>query len=134
MNKKSLKTATPVAGETVIKENEIVILNTDKNEQPKKMALNLDSTLEIVTQLHRKVKHRNNLISYSEKLDALVIKDREVHEFEGNSWSDATLTIRDSDRNIFELKNANIIGFIINAMTLKFREKIEEIEAEIILP
>jgi len=96
---------------------------------------NLESTKEIVTGLHRRIVHINNLEKTIENLKKFKVTQLEEGEEEKyHTYSGCVLTIRDDQRNEFSTSNPALIQFIVDQTRNKCEERRAELEAEIVLP
>jgi hypothetical protein len=109
--------------------------NTSVMLLPQKPVLNLDETIKLVEDLHRKKEKRNILTTTLLKLDNFVIDEERQEELEdSNYFTGCTLTIKDDNRKEFSTKNPVLIGEIVAILKEKILNKIIEVEAEIIIP
>ncbi len=120
---------------------------TAENEQPKaaeqpkpavkpaKPALNLEATLKLVEELHRRKIQRDKLLDTINTLEAFeVAQIEDGDETDGNHFQGCTLMIEDDSRRKFITKNPVIIQAVsqyVNAMCI---DKLSEIEAGITIP
>ncbi|UKT62711.1 hypothetical protein [Pedobacter mucosus] len=98
-------------------------------------ALNLESTLKLVEELHRRMVQRGRLVYIINNLDKFEIEQKEeAEDTASNYYQGCELQITDDKRNKFSTKNP----VIIKAVALFVRElctnRLGEIEAEITLP
>lgn len=136
----------------VVKENthpsksldELIQLPQDKQErtEPKisdakleTAALNLESTLKLIEELHRRMVQRGRLVHTIDNLDKFEIEQKEEAEDTiSNYYQGCEIEITDDKRNKFSTKNP----VIIKAVALFVRElctkRLAEIEAEITIP
>ena len=121
--------------------NPPVPLTAEKNEEPIKKdifgkpALNLEGTLKLVEELHRRMVQRGRLVHTIDNLDKFEIEQKqEADDTMSNYYQGCELEITDDKRNKFSTKNP----VIIKAVALYVRElctnRLAEIEAEIIIP
>ena len=106
-------------------------------QEPKveKPALNLESTLKLVEELHRRKIHRDNLlntISTLEEFEILIAE--ESQELDSVKFQACKLTIEDDDRNTFSTKNPVIIKAVADFVNRLCVTKLAEIEANIVIP
>jgi len=133
---------TPVAEIPQAKPVEIVHIEPDKKaEQPKteikfeKPALNLESTLKLVEELHRRKIQRDRLLETIDTLEAFeVAQIEDGDETEGNNFQGCVLTIEDDARRKFVTKNPVIIQAVSQHVNSLCVNKLAEIEAGIIIP
>ena len=116
---------------------------TTKNDESKtaytvteeKPILNLEGTLKLVEELHRRMVQRGRLVHTIENLDKFEIEQKqEAEDVTSNYYQGCEIEITDDKRNKFSTKNP----VIIKAVALFVRDlcinKLAEIEAEIIIP
>jgi hypothetical protein len=112
------------------------ILN-DKSNSGKvmKIGLSLDRTIELVSALYNRTKHRARLQYYTDKLTSFEIAQKEeVLDDERYSYRGCVLTIKDDDGKDFTMKNPILIYEVVKFLQKRFEEKVSEIESEIVLP
>ncbi len=120
---------------------------TEQPEQPKpaqapqlapvsmKPALNLESTLKLVEELHRRSIQRNKLLETINNLEAFEVDIKEdADETDGNYYQGCTLTIEDDSRRKFVTKNPTIIFAVSQMVNRMCVDKLAEIEANITIP
>jgi type I restriction-modification system DNA methylase subunit len=95
---------------------------------------NLAETMRIIDDLHTKTRHRNKLEVYSDILAKFKIEHEEEDLVNRNYYNGCLLSIKDDNRDSFELKNPALIREVVEYLMKRFNEKRQEIEAEIILP
>jgi hypothetical protein len=103
-----------------------------KNEKP---ALNLEGTLKLVEELHRRMVQRGRLVYTIDNLDKFEVEQKEeAEDTTSNYYQGCELEITDDKRNKFSTKNP----IIIRAVALFVRDlctnRLAEIEAEITIP
>lgn len=103
-----------------------------KAEKP---ALNLEGTLKLVEELHRRMVQRGRLVYTIDNLDKFEIEQKEeAEDTTSNYYQGCEIEITDDKRNKFSTKNP----VIIKAVALFVRElctnRLAEIEAEITIP
>lgn len=97
--------------------------------------LNLEGTIKLVEELHRKKVFRDNLIGTIDRLEKFEIEHREDMDVEDqNRYAGCRLTIMDDERNEFVTKNTKLIEAVAAYMVKLCTEKLGEIEAGITLP
>jgi hypothetical protein len=100
-----------------------------------KPVLNLEGTLKLVEELHRRTIQRNKLLSTINTLEAFEIELKEdADETDTNYFTGSTLTIEDDKRNKFVTKNPVIIWTVAQMVNSLCVDKLAEIEAGIIIP
>lgn len=95
---------------------------------------NLAETMRIIDDLHTKTRHRNKLEVYYDVLAKFKIEHEEEDLVNRNYYNGCLLSIKDDNRDSFELKNPALIREVVEYLMKRFDEKRQEIEAEIILP
>ncbi|TKC04351.1 hypothetical protein [Pedobacter frigoris] len=112
----------------------------EKKEEAKpiiaeKPALNLEGTLKLVEELHRRKIHRDNLLSTINTLDGFkVLVQDENEDIDSAQFQGCKLTIEDDDRNSFITKNPAIIKAVADYVNKLCVDKLAEIEANIVIP
>ncbi|RLJ77345.1 hypothetical protein [Pedobacter alluvionis] len=100
-----------------------------------KPVLNLEGTLKLVEELHRRKVQRDKLLGTIETLETFDVAQKDdAEETDSNHFQGCELTIEDDKRRQFVTKNPFIIKKVaeyINALCL---DKLAEIEGEIYLP
>lgn len=120
---------------------ELPQVKEEKNEpetidwKPEKPVLNLEGTLKLVEELHRRMVQRGRLVHTIDNLDRFEIEQKqEAEDTTSNYYQGCELEITDDKRNKFSTKNP----VIIKAVALFVRElctnRLAEIEAEITIP
>lgn len=103
--------------------------------RPIKPALNLEGTLKLVEELHRRKVQRDKLLDIIHTLEAFeVAQIEDGDETDGNHFQGCTLMIEDDSRRKFITKNPHIIwavGQYVNSLCV---DKLAEIEAGITIP
>ncbi|MFD2286193.1 hypothetical protein GJU39_20675 [Pedobacter petrophilus] len=103
-----------------------------KAEKP---ALNLESTLKLVEELHRRMVQRGRLVYTIANLDKFEIEQKqEAEDTTSNYYQGCELEITDDKRNKFSTKNPVIIKAVASFVRDLCTHRLAEIEAEIILP
>lgn len=104
-------------------------------EQETKPALNLEGTLKLVEELHRRKIHRDNLLSTINTLDGFkVLVQDENEDIDSVQFQGCKLTIEDDDRNSFVTKNPAIIKAVAEFVNKLCVDKLAEIESNIVIP
>ena len=116
-------------------------VNADSTKQEvkpivaEKPALNLEGTLKLVEELHRRKIHRDNLLSTINTLDGFkVLIQDESRDIESAQFQGCKLIIEDDDRNSFSTKNPAIIKAVAEYVNKLCVDKLAEIEANIVIP
>lgn len=103
--------------------------------EPQKTVLNLDGTLKLVEELHRKKIQRDKLLETINNLEAFEFDlKEEADETGGNIYQGCTLTIVDDNRQSFTTKNPTIIWTVAQMVNRLCVDKLAEIEAGITIP
>ena len=97
--------------------------------------LNLEGTLKVVQELHRRSIHRINLISRIKQLEAFEITLTQEHdELEENPYQGCKLIIEDDKKRQFVTTTPGLIRLVAQFIFNACHEKRVEIEAEIVFP
>jgi hypothetical protein len=141
VNKDSVKPVTENETETLKEQPQAEAIKVDvsKAEQAKpqsaKTVLNLESTLKLVEEMHRKIKHRTKLRDTIDNLESFEVELRdEADTTDTNYYTGCKLSIEDDKRNSFETKNPTIIWAVAQMVNSMCVDKLAEIEAGIVLP
>ena len=103
--------------------------------KPAKPALNLESTLKLVEELHRRKIQRDKLLDTINTLEAFeVAQIEDGDETDSNHFQGCTLMIEDDSRRKFITKNPVIIWSVSQYVNSLCVEKLSEIEAGITIP
>ncbi|WP_419803302.1 hypothetical protein [Mucilaginibacter sp.] len=103
--------------------------------KPAKPALNLESTLKLVEELHRRKIQRDKLLDTINTLEAFeVAQIEDGDETDNNHFHGCTLMIEDDSRRKFITKNPVIIWSVSQYVNSLCVEKLSEIEAGITIP
>ncbi|MDQ0966792.1 hypothetical protein QFZ20_002195 [Flavobacterium sp. W4I14] len=103
-----------------------------KNEKP---ALNLEGTLKLVEELHRRMVQRGRLVYTIDNLDKFEVEQKEeAEDTTSNYYQGCELEITDDKRNKFSTKNPVIIKAVALCVRDLCTNRLAEIEAEITLP
>ncbi|ALL06321.1 hypothetical protein AQ505_12920 [Pedobacter sp. PACM 27299] len=117
----------------VPKETSKVEIKEDMQEN--KPARNLDSTVELVLILNRRIGQRGKLIETIDNLKAFeIIQQDDAEETGTNHFQGCELTIRDDEGRKFTTKNSFIIRAVATTVYDLCTEKLGEIESEIFIP
>ena len=105
-----------------------------KHEE-KKPVLNLDCTLKLVEELHRKKIQRDKLLETINNLEGFEFDlKEELDETGGNLYQGCSLTITDDKRQTFTTKNPTIIWTVAQMVNRLCVDKLAEIESAITIP
>ncbi|WP_129715529.1 hypothetical protein [Pedobacter sp. SYP-B3415] len=97
--------------------------------------LNLESTLKLVEELHRRKIQRDRLLETIETLEAFEIAQQEdAEETDANHFQSCVLTIEDDNRRKFTTKNPVIIQAVAQFVNKMCVDRLAEIEAGITIP
>lgn len=100
-----------------------------------KPALNLEGTLKLVEELHRRKIQRDKLIDTIDNLDVFeVAQKNDAEETDSNHFQRCELTIEDDQRREFVTKNPVIIKKVAEYIHVLCVDRLAEIEGEIFLP
>ncbi|GGI23355.1 MULTISPECIES: hypothetical protein [Pedobacter] len=106
-----------------------------KEVAPQKIALNLESTLKLVEELHRRKMQRDRLLDTIDTLEAFEIAQQEdAEETDSNHFQGCVLTIEDDERRKFSTKNPVIIQAVAQFVNRMCVDRLAEIEAGITIP
>lgn len=119
-----------------------VVLPQVVNERPgnsteiiDKPALNLEGTLKLVEELHRRMVQRGRLVFTIDNLDKFEIEQKEeAEDTTSNYYQGCELEITDDKRNQFSTKNPVIIKAVALFVRKLCTDRLAEIEAEITIP
>jgi len=113
----------------------------EKSEAPKveskteKPALNLEGTLKLVEELHRRMVQRGRLVYTIDNLDRFEVEQKEeAEDTTSNYYQGCELEITDDKRNKFSTKNPVIIKAVALFVRDLCTSRLAEIEAEITIP
>ncbi len=138
----SEQNGTPKNDGVTVKPVEVIHIEQEKKaEQPKaeikfeKPALNLEGTLKLVEELHRRKIQRDRLLATITTLEAFELEMQEdADEADTNYYQGCVLTIEDDNRRKFTTKNPVIIQAVSQHVNSLCINKLAEIEAGIIIP
>lgn len=100
-----------------------------------KPAMNLESTLKLVEELHRRKLQRERLLDTITTLEAFeVAQQDDAEETDTNHFQGCALTIEDDDRRKFTTKNPVIIFSVAQYVNSLCVNRLAEIEAGITIP
>lgn len=111
--------------------------NEPKKEESKieKPALNLEGTLKLVEELHRRMVQRGRLVHTIDNLDKFEIEQKEeAEDTTSNYYQGCEIEITDDKRNKFSTKNPVIIKAVALFVRDLCTNRLAEIEAEITIP
>ncbi|MFC3562903.1 hypothetical protein [Pedobacter jamesrossensis] len=98
-------------------------------------ALNLEGTLKLVEELHRRMVQRGRLVHTIDNLDKFEIEQKEeAEDTTSNYYQGCEIEITDDKRNKFSTKNPVIIKAVALFVRDLCTNRLAEIEAEIIIP
>jgi hypothetical protein len=108
----------------------------DKTEiRFEKPALNLESTLKLVEELHRRKIQRDKLLDTIDTLETFEVAQKEdAEETDSNHFQGCVLTIEDDNRRKFSTKNPVIIFSVAQYVNSMCVNRLAEIEAGITIP
>ena len=110
-------------------------VKAEPKAEPVKPALNLEGTLKLVEELHRRKIQRDKLLETINNLDAFEFDlKEEMDETGGNVYQGCVLTIEDDNRQKFTTKNPTIIWTVAQLVNNMCVDKLAEIEAGIVIP
>jgi hypothetical protein len=122
---KPLNTVPPETSKTEIKEQL-------KETKP---VLNLESTLKLVEELHRRKIQRDKLLSTISTLEEFeVAQQDDAEETDTNYFQGCELTIQDDKRRDFSTKNPYIIKKVAEYINTLCIDRLAEIESGIYIP
>lgn len=122
---KPLNTVPPETSKTEIKEQL-------KETKP---VLNLESTLKLVEELHRRKIQRDKLLSTIGTLEEFeVAQQDDAEETDSNHFQGCELTIQDDKRREFSTKNPYIIKKVAEYINTLCIDRLAEIESGIYIP
>ncbi|MES2653299.1 MAG: hypothetical protein V4663_16280 [Bacteroidota bacterium] len=100
-----------------------------------KPALNLESTLKLVEELHKRKVHRDNLLGTIKTLDEfkVMVQDDEEEDLDSAQFQGCKLTIEDDNRNSFSTKNPFIIKAVAEYVNNLCVKKLADIEANLVI-
>ncbi|RKR84207.1 hypothetical protein BDD43_4435 [Mucilaginibacter gracilis] len=103
--------------------------------KPLKMVLNLEGTLKVVEDLHRRSIQRMNLIARIKQLETFEVDlAAERDELEDNPYQGCKLIIEDDKGRRFITTTPGLIRLVSQFIFNACHEKLAEIEAHIVLP
>lgn len=107
----------------------------ESESRSSKSALNLEATLKVVGDLHRRSIQRDNLLSRIRQLEAFEIAQmEESDELESNHFQGCQLIIGDDKGRKFITQTAGLIKLTAEFIRTACIQKLGEIEADIVLP
>ncbi len=100
-----------------------------------KPILNLEGTLKLVEELHRRKIQRDRLLETIDTLEAFEVAQQEdAEETDSNHFQGCVLTIEDDERRKFTTKNPVIIQAVAQFVNKMCVDRLAEIEAGITIP
>lgn len=100
-----------------------------------KTILNLEGTLKLVEELHRRKVQRDKLLDTIETLETFDVAQKDdAEETDSNHFQGCELTIEDDKRRQFVTKNPFIIKKVAEYINSLCMDRLAEIEGEIFLP
>jgi len=119
----------------------VVLLESPKTEplskesSTAKPTLNLEGTLKLVEELHRRMVQRGRLVYTIDNLDRFEVEQKqEAEDTTSNYYQGCELEITDDKRNKFSTKNPVIIKAVALFVRNLCTDRLAEIEAEITIP
>ncbi|WP_316800239.1 hypothetical protein [Pedobacter frigidisoli] len=111
------------------------IESKNADTKPEKPAMNLESTLKLVEELHRRMVQRGRLVHTIDNLDKFEIEQKEeAEDITSNYYQGCEIEITDDKRNKFSTKNPVIIKAVAQFVRELCTNRLAEIEAEITIP
>jgi hypothetical protein len=108
---------------------------TAEEVKPAKPVLNLEGTLKLVEELHRRKVQRDKLLETIQNLEAFEVNQKDEAEESGiTNYSRCELTIADDKGKSFTTKNPVIIFHVTQYVNALCIDKLAQIEAGIIIP
>jgi hypothetical protein len=112
-----------------------VVEQPKEAEKPVLIVLNLEGTLKVVEDLHRRSLQRINLISRIKQLEIFQVNlATENDELEDNPYQGCKLIIKDDKNREFVTTTPGLIRLVSQFIFEACHKKLAEIEAAIILP
>lgn len=106
----------------------------EPKSEPAKPVLNLEGTLKLVEELHRRKVQRDKLINTINNLESFEIAIKEeADETAGNNFQRCELTIEDDKGNEFVTKNPVIIQAVAQYVNYLCVNRLAEVEAGIVI-
>ncbi len=144
-NGKAVKTETngkaaeskQVNGNGTDKAVKIPLTKTEIREEIEKQKpeMNLESTIQVLEDLYRRKKQRDNLAATIDNLKAFeIIEGNELEEPGNKGYVNCMLTLEDGNGHTFETNNPNLITRLMDFFIETCYERLAEIEASIVLP
>jgi len=125
----------PEENKTEVKAQEQDPSKAELREGLVKPALNLEGTLKLVEELHRRKIQRDKLLSTIGTLEEFEVAQKDdAEETDSNHYQGCELTIEDDKRRSFSTKNPFIIKKVAEYVNTLCLDKLAEIEGEIYLP
>jgi len=131
----TVKLEQPKAEEPKKEEPKQVAEQTKEEVKPAKPVLNLEGTLKVVDDLHRRSIQRINLISRIKQLEAFEVALTQEHdELEENPYQGCKLIIEDDKQRRFITTTPGLIRLVSQFIFNACNEKLAEIETSIVFP
>ena len=131
----------PKAGEEKTKAENREVKPADQSKEVEKVkeapipALNLEATLKVVDDLHRRSIQRDNLLNRIHQLETFEITlMEEGDELESNHFQGCQLIISDDKGRKFITQTAGLIKLVAEFIGNACTQKLSEIEANIVFP
>lgn len=106
-----------------------------KVPEPVKPVMTFDDTVEVIQQLHAKMKQRQRLITTIKDLEKFEVEiQKEEDQLGGGRFQGCTLKVTDDNSNSFMTNNPVVISAVANFVKDMCEVRLEEIEATIVLP
>lgn len=103
--------------------------------EKQKPEMNLETTIQVLEDLYRRKKQRDNLANTIDNLKAFeIIEGDELEEPGNKGYLNCVLTLEDGNGHTFETNNPNLITRLMNFFIATCYERLAEIEASIVLP
>jgi hypothetical protein len=132
--KPAIKNPNPSAKTETAKSNEPK-KEAENEEKKVKPTLNLESTLQVVADLHQRSIHRDRLLKRITELnDFEITLKSESEELESNHFQGCQLVISDDKGRSFATKTSGLITLVTSFIRQACVEKLAEIEANIVFP
>jgi len=128
------QTEAPKAEQQQAQPNQEQLKAEQLKAEPAKPVLNLESTLKLVEELHRRKVQRDKLINTINNLESFEIAIKEeADETAGNNFQRCELTIEDDKGNEFVTKNPVIIQAVAQYVNYLCVNRLSEVEAGIVI-
>ncbi|MDB5086416.1 MAG: hypothetical protein JWR09_410 [Mucilaginibacter sp.] len=132
---KNGKAETPKPEPPKVEEAKPEVPQAVEEAKPAKPALNLEGTLKVVEDLHRRSIQRVNLITRIKQLEAFeVLLTQEHDELEDNPYHGCKLIIEDDKQRRFITTTPGLIRLVSQFIFNACHEKLRDIETSIVFP